>query len=389
MDNRRYTFTSEAVAVGHPDKVCDQVSDAVLDACLAQDPYSRVACECLVKNDLLMLAGEITTRAQFDMAEVARCTLREIGYTDAQTGMDADTCEVLVKLEPQSPDIAMGVNEDKGSGKRMGAGDQGMMMGFACNDTPELMPMPIQLAHRMMGRLEQLRTSGTLTYLRPDGKCQVTVQYDGLRPVGVHTVVLSTHHSRDVAREKLRSDMIEAVILPSLPEEFRSDDINFLVNPTGQFIVGGPQGDCGLTGRKIIVDTYGGRARHGGGAFSGKDPTKVDRSASYAVRYVAKNVVAAGLADVCEVYVSYAIGEPDPVAVNLDTEGTAKIDEDRICEIIKECFDLSVGGIIESLDLRRPIYKETAKHGHFGHDGPNFTWERTDKAALMRSIAGL
>ncbi|MDP6439027.1 MAG: methionine adenosyltransferase, partial [Candidatus Brocadiia bacterium] len=310
-------------------------------------------------------------------------------YTSSEVGMDADSCEVLVYLDRQSPDIALGVDADPEQGKGIGAGDQGMMIGFACRETPELMPLPIQVAHGMMERLAGVRKSGEIPYVRPDGKCQVTVEYKGLEPVRVDTVVLSTQHAPDVTRETMRPDLIEAVILPSLPEEFRGDDITFHINPTGRFVVGGPHGDCGLTGRKIIVDTYGGRARHGGGAFSGKDPTKVDRSASYAVRHVAKNIVAAGLADVCEVHVSYAIGVAQPIAVSVDTEGTAKIPEHRICRIIQECFDLTPGAIIESLDLRRPIYRKTAIHGHFGREEPEFTWERTERVELLRDMAGL
>ena len=388
MKTRKHLLTSEAVSIGHPDKVSDQISDGVLDAHLAQDPYSRVACEVLVKTGLVMIAGEITSRAKVDCAEIARETVRQIGYTDPEMGFAADTCAVLVGLGRQSPDIAMGVDEDKAKGKGLGAGDQGMMIGFACNETPELMPLPIQMAHGLMMRLAEARTSGALAYLRPDGKCQVTVAYEDRRPVRLHTSVLSAQHAPDVSQQKLQADLTEHIIRPCVPEEFRKDKIRILVNPTGRFVVGGPHGDCGLTGRKIIVDTYGGRARHGGGAFSGKDPTKVDRSASYAVRHVAKNIVAAGLADVCEVHVSYAIGVSEPIGIAVDCEGTSKVSEEDLCRLVSECFDLTPSGIIESLDLRRPIFRKTATHGHFGREEPEFTWERTDKAELLRKKAG-
>ena len=389
MRTRKYLFTSEAVSSGHPDKVADQISDAVLDAHIAEDVYSRVACEVLVKSGMAIIAGEITSRAKVDCAEVARETIREIGYTDPEMGFAADTCAFFLALSRQSPDIAMGVDEDRKKGKKLGAGDQGMMIGFACNETPELMPMPIQIAHSLMARLAHVRTSGEIGYLRPDGKSQVTIEYEAGRPARVDTVVLSAQHRPEVTQEQLRADLIEHVITPCIPEHLRGGKIKHLVNPTGRFVVGGPHGDCGLTGRKIIVDTYGGRARHGGGAFSGKDPTKVDRSASYAMRYVAKNVVAAGLADVCEVHVSYAIGIAEPISVDVDTEGTAKVPEEKICRLIQECFDLTPGSIIEALNLRRPIYRKTATYGHFGRSEPEFTWERTDKADLLRRKAGL
>ena len=382
-------LTSESVSVGHPDKIADQISDAILDAHLAQDPHSRVACETLVSTGMVLIAGEITSKAQVNCADVARDTIREIGYTDTALGFDADTCAVLLSLKRQSPDIALGVDADPTRGKKLGAGDQGMMIGFACTETPEYMPLPVQIAHGIMRRLAQVRVGRIVPYLRPDGKTQVTVEYRGRRPVAIRTVVLSAQHAPDVPYERLRTDLIEQVVLPCLPEEFRKGDIRFFINPTGRFVLGGPHGDCGLTGRKIIVDTYGGRARHGGGCFSGKDPTKVDRSASYATRYVAKNIVAAGLAEICEVHVSYAIGMVEPISIDVDTEGTAKIPEERIRQLIDECFDLTPGGIIESLNLLRPIYKKTAAFGHFGREEPEFTWERTDKVELLRKKAGL
>jgi len=389
MRTRRYLFTSEAVSAGHPDKIADQISDAVLDALVAQDPYSRVACETLVTTGLTLIAGEITSKASVNFSDVARETIRQIGYTDAAMGFDADGCSVLVALDRQSPDIALGVDEDTARGKKQGAGDQGMMIGFACRETPELMPLPIQLAHQLMMRLAEVRADGTLPYLRPDGKSQVTVEYDGLSPVRLHTVVVSAQHAPEVSHQQICSDIIEHVIVPCVPEQFRGGDTRFHINPTGRFVIGGPHGDCGLTGRKIIVDTYGGRARHGGGAFSGKDPSKVDRSASYAVRHVAKNIVAAGLADVCEVHISYAIGVAEPIAIDVDTEGTGKVPDERLQEIVRECFDLTPGGIIEALELRRPIYRKTAAYGHFGRNEPEFTWERTDKVDLLREKAGV
>mgnify|MGYP006279278761 CR=1 FL=1 len=389
MSSRKRLFTSEAVSIGHPDKVADQISDAILDAHLAQDPKSRVACETMVTTGLCMIAGEITSEAEVNCREVARDTIRKIGYTDSDMGFDGDSCAVLVGLNQQSPDIALGVDEDEDAGKELGAGDQGMMMGFACNETPQFMPLPIQLAHDFMDQLARVRRNGTLPYLRPDGKSQVTVEYEDGQPLRVDTIVLSAQHEPDVKRDKIHADIIEHVIMPRLPEKYHSDNIRFHINPTGRFVVGGPHGDCGLTGRKIIVDTYGSRARHGGGAFSGKDPTKVDRSATYAMRYVAKNIVAAGLADLCEVHVSYAIGVPEPVSIDVDTEGTARVPEDQIRELAMECFELSPAGIIETLDLQRPIFQKTSAYGHFGRTEPEFTWERTDKVDVLREKAGL
>jgi S-adenosylmethionine synthetase len=389
MSGRQYLFTSESVSMGHPDKIADQISDAILDALLEQDRLSRVACEALVATGLTIIAGEITTRASVDYADIARSTIRDIGYTRPEFGFSADTCAVLVSLNRQSPDIAMGVNEDASRGKEQGAGDQGMMVGFACRETPELMPLPIMLAHRIMMRACEARENGIVPFLRPDGKTQVTVRYDGVEPVGLETVVLSLQHDDGVTRKQLEEAFIEEIIRPCVPEEFKGDKVRYLVNPTGRFVIGGPHGDSGLTGRKIIVDTYGGRARHGGGSFSGKDPSKVDRSASYAARYAAKNVVAAGLADVCEVQIAYAIGVADPVSIHVNTEGTARLPEARITELIRECFDLRPRAIIESLQLLRPIYRKTAAFGHFGRSDPDFTWERTDKADLLRREAAL
>jgi S-adenosylmethionine synthetase len=389
MSGRQYLFTSESVSMGHPDKVADQISDAILDALLEQDRLSRVACEALVATGLTMIAGEITTRASVDYADIARSTIRDIGYTRPELGFSADTCAVLVSLNRQSPDIAMGVNEDASHGKEQGAGDQGMMVGFACRETPELMPLPIMLAHRIMMRACEARQKGIVPFLRPDGKTQVTVRYDDVEPVGLETVVLSLQHDDGVTRKQLEEAFIEEIIRPCVPEEFKDDKVRYLINPTGRFVIGGPHGDSGLTGRKIIADTYGGRARHGGGSFSGKDPSKVDRSAAYAARYAAKNVVAAGLADVCEVQIAYAIGVADPVSIHVNTEGTARLPEARITELIRECFDLRPRAIIESLQLLRPIYRKTAAFGHFGRSDPDFTWERTDKADLLRREAAL
>ncbi|HHT9125612.1 MAG TPA: methionine adenosyltransferase [Candidatus Brocadiia bacterium] len=386
MKSGRHLFTSESVTMGHPDKMADQISDAVLDAILAQDPYGRVACETLVKTGLVMIAGEITTKASISIPEVARETIKEIGYTDTSMGFDYNTCAVLTCVDKQSPDIAMGVDES--TQKELGAGDQGLMFGYACNETPQLMPLPIMLAHGLVIKLAELRQSGKLSYLRPDGKTQVTVEYDDSSPVRVDTVVISTQHADDVDNETIHEDMIDLVAKKVIPAKYLSNT-KFLVNPTGRFVRGGPLADCGLTGRKIIVDTYGGRARHGGGAFSGKDPTKVDRSANYAARHIAKNIVAAGLADRCEVQVSYAIGMVNPTSVLVHTEGTAKIPEERIAELVEKHFDLTPTGIIKRLNLRRPIYKETARNGHFGRTGEGFTWEKTDMVDILRKEAGL
>lgn len=388
MANGRYLFTSESVSMGHPDKLADQISDGVLDALFAQDPYSRVACETLVTTGLALVAGEITTKAVVDYPTVARNVIREVGYTDDSMGINADTCAVMVSIDKQSPDIAQGVNENSDSGKEIGAGDQGLMFGFACNDTPELMPLPIALAHRVLERLNEARFNREVDWLRPDSKSQVTVEYDGDRPVRIDTVVVSTQHAADVSNEQIREFVVEQIAKPLLPQDLVNGDITYHVNPTGRFVVGGPHGDCGLTGRKIIVDTYGGWGRHGGGAFSGKDPTKVDRSAAYMARHVAKCVVAAGLAERCELQLAYAIGVTDPVSVRIDTKGTGKIPDDRMCELVRDLFPLSPGGIIEYLDLRRPIYRKTAAGGHFGRQLPEFTWENTDRAKKLAEAAG-
>ena len=388
MTRHKHLFTSESVAMGHPDKVADQISDAVLDAIIAQDKRARVACETMVTTGLAVVAGEITTACYVDMPSLVRQTIKEIGYTDASMGFDCETCAVITTIDKQSPDIAMGVNE--GDNKEQGAGDQGLMFGFACNETPELMPMPIMLAHRIVEKLAEFRQKNIVPYLRPDGKSQVTIEYDGDEPLRVDTIVISTQHSPDVSIDQLRKDMIEMLVPEVVPTELLDKDTKYFINPTGRFVVGGPQGDCGLTGRKIIVDTYGGRGSHGGGAFSGKDPSKVDRSASYAARHIAKNIVAAGLADKCEVQLAYAIGVPHPLSIYACTEGTAKIEEHRIEELVREFWDLRPKAIIEYFDLLRPIYKETARHGHFGRlaDG-DFTWERTEKAEELRKAAGL
>ena len=372
--------------MGHPDKLADQISDGVLDALIAQDPMSRVACETMVTTGLAVIAGEITTKAYVDMQKIVRQVINDVGYTEASMGISADHCSVLVALHEQSPDIAMGVNSDEAKGKDIGAGDQGLMFGYACNDTEELMPLPISLAHKIINRLTEARFKKEVDWLRPDSKSQVTIEFDGATPIRIDTIVVSTQHDEKVSRAEIEK-FIKKIVEPILPSELVTGDINWHVNPTGQFITGGPHGDCGLTGRKIIVDTYGGWGRHGGGAFSGKDPTKVDRSAAYMARYVAKNIVAAGLADRCEVQLAYAIGVSEPVSVNVDTDGTGRIDDTRICELIREHFPLTPAGIIKHLDLRRPIYRKTAAGGHFGRTDKDFTWERTDKAKALAAAA--
>lgn len=386
MPQGKYFFTSEAVSMGHPDKLADQISDGVLDAILASDPMSRVACETLVTTGMALIAGEITTQAVINYVDVVRDVIRAVGYNDDQWGLCADTCAVMAALDRQSPDIAQGVNEDAQRGKEIGAGDQGMMFGYACNDTPELMPLPIALAHRVTNRLAEARQRGEVDWLRPDGKSQVTVEYDGHKPVRIDTVVVSTQHAPTVSQQQIREYVIDQIVKPLLPKELVNGSITYHVNPTGRFVVGGPQGDCGLTGRKIIVDTYGGWARHGGGAFSGKDPTKVDRSAAYMARHVAKNIVAAHLADRCEVQLAYAIGVAEPVSVLVDTQGTGRVPEAEICRVVREQFPLTPGGIIKYLDLRRAIYRKTAAGGHFGRSEPEFTWESTHRAKELASL---
>jgi S-adenosylmethionine synthetase len=384
-----YLFSSESVGEGHPDKVADQISDAVLDAILAVDPTGRVACETLVSTGLVVISGEITTKAHVNYREIAQETVRRIGYTDSDIGFDYKSCAILTAINTQSPDIAQGVNEGQGLDLDQGAGDQGLMFGYACRETETLMPFPIHYAHRLMQRQAEVRRDGRLNWLRPDAKSQLTVKYVDGKPVSIDTVVVSTQHSPDVSHAQLTEAVIEEIIKPVLPKDMLTADTRFLVNPTGRFVVGGPHGDCGLTGRKIIVDTYGGAAHHGGGAFSGKDPSKVDRSAAYACRYVAKNVVAAGLADKCEVQVAYAIGVAKPVSLMVNTFGTGKIADDKIVELIGKHFDLRPKGIFQSLNLLRPIYSKTAASGHFGRDEPEFTWENTDKAAALKADAGL
>lgn len=386
-----YLFTSESVSEGHPDKVADQISDAILDAILAQDKHARVAAETLVNTGLVVLAGEITTHANIDYIGVARETIRRIGYDSSDLGFDAKGCAVLVAYDKQSPDIAQGVNEGQGLDLDQGAGDQGLMFGFACDETPTLMPFPIYYAHRLVQRQSELRKDGRLPWLRPDAKSQITCVYDsetGL-PKAIDTVVLSTQHTPEIDHKTLTEAVIEDIIKPVLPAHMLTADTKYLINPTGRFVIGGPMGDCGLTGRKIIVDTYGGAAPHGGGAFSGKDPSKVDRSAAYAGRYVAKNIVAAGLARMCQIQVSYAIGIAKPTSISVDTFGTGKLPNEAIVELVKQHFDLRPKGIVQMLDLLRPIYGKTAAYGHFGREEPEFTWEATDKAAALRADAGL
>ena len=382
-----HLFTSESVSEGHPDKVADQISDAILDAIFEQDPKARVACETMVNTGMVIISGEITTSAWVDMQAVVRQTVKEIGYNSSEMGFDYESCAVITSIDKQSADIAMGVDES--DEHEQGAGDQGLMFGYASNETDVLMPAPITYAHQLVKRQAEVRKNGTLPWLRPDAKSQVTFRYENGTPVGIDAVVLSTQHNADITLDVLREAVMDEIILPVLPENMLSKDTKYFINPTGKFVIGGPVGDCGLTGRKIIVDTYGGMARHGGGAFSGKDPSKVDRSAAYAGRYVAKNIVAAGIADKCEIQVSYAIGVAEPTSISVETFGTGKIDDDRIVELIREHFDLKPKGLIQMLDLLRPIYKDTAAYGHFGREEENFTWERTDKAAALKDAAGL
>ncbi|HEY7746298.1 MAG TPA: methionine adenosyltransferase [Desulfuromonadales bacterium] len=384
-----FLFTSESVSEGHPDKVADQISDAILDAILAQDPKSRVACETLVTTGMAMIAGEITTNARIDYPNIVRQTIKEIGYGDSAMGFDWETCAVLTSIDRQSPDISQGVTEGEGMFKEQGAGDQGLMFGYACNETPELMPMPIMFAHKLTKRLADVRKSGLLPFLRPDSKSQVSIQYINDKPIRVDAVVVSSQHAPDVAYETLKEAIIEEVVRKIIPEDLLDEKTKYFINPTGRFVVGGPMGDCGLTGRKIIVDTYGGQGSHGGGAFSGKDPSKVDRSASYMARYVAKNIVAAGLADKCEVQVAYAIGVAEPVSVMINTFGTGKIPSNDIARIARDEFDMRPRAIIEQLDLLRPIYRKTAAYGHFGRELPEFTWERKDRVESLRKRAGI
>ncbi len=386
--SREFLFTSESVSEGHPDKVADQISDTVLDAVLAEDPHGRVACETLVSTGLVVISGEITTKAHINYREIAQNTIHRIGYNDSDIGFDYKSCAILTAINRQSPDIAQGVNEGEGIDLDQGAGDQGLMFGYACNETPALMPLPIYYAHRIMQRQAEVRRDGRLPWLRPDAKSQLTVRYVDGKPVDIDAIVVSTQHNPDVSHAQLSEAVIEEIIKPVLPKELLAGNIRYLINPTGRFVVGGPHGDCGLTGRKIIVDTYGGTARHGGGAFSGKDPSKVDRSAAYAARHVAKNIVAAGLADRCEVQIAYAIGVAKPVSLMVDTFGTGKIPEEKIVKLIEKHFDLRPKGIIQTLNLLRPIYTKTAAYGHFGRDEPEFTWEALDKVQALKADAG-
>jgi len=377
-------FTSESVCMGHPDKICDQISDAILDEIIGKDPTARVACETMVKTGMAIVAGEITTKTYVEIPDVVRRTIKEIGYTDAKMGFDYETCAVLTCIQKQSPDIAMGVDENTKHHKKLGAGDQGMMFGYACRETPELMPMPIMLSRKLVNRAAAVRQKGILKYLRPDGKSQITIDYENDHPVRINTVILSLQHNPEVSHAQIKKDAMKHIILPTLPKHLLDSKTRMLINPTGRFVYGGPYADCGLTGRKIIVDTYGGMGTHGGGCFSGKDPTKVDRSAAYMARYVAKNIVASGLANRCQVQFAYSIGVAEPVTVDVETFGTAKIKEAAIIKLVRDNFDLTPSGIINHLHLRRPIYKHTARYGHFGVNGPGYTWELTDKVNLLR-----
>jgi S-adenosylmethionine synthetase len=388
MPRENFLFSSESVSEGHPDKVADKVSDSVLDAMIEQDPTSRVACETLVTTGVAIVAGEITTKAVVIIPDLVRETIRSIGYTDSAMGFDADTCGVMVTLDRQSPDISIGVTEGEGLYQEQGAGDQGLMFGYASSETPELMPMAIQYAHQLTARLTNARKDGSLPFLRPDGKSQVTVEYKNGKPSRVHTVVIAAQHEPDVTYDQIKEGIIEEVVKKVIPAQYLDNDTRFLINATGRFVIGGPMGDCGLTGRKIIVDTYGGYGAHGGGAFSGKDPSKVDRSASYMARHVAKNVVAAGLAEKCLVQVAYAIGYPEPVSLNVDSQGTGKIPDEKLAELVEKAFDFRPRHIIEYLDLLRPIYAKTAANGHFGREDPDFTWENTNKADELKNLAG-